>query len=259
MKRILIMSIITAWAATSPAEIVVDPIDYTHDGVELEGILVYDDSNDAPKPGVLIFHQWSGAGEYETARATMLAAEGYAVFAGDIYGKGIRPVEVADKRANAGIYYSDRALARARARAALATMKAMPQVDAGRIVAIGYCFGGMIALELARDGAEIAGFVSIHGSLGNPSPDDTRNIKGAVLVQHGAADPLVPAADLAALHQEMIDADIDYRVTEYADAVHSFTDWNAGDDPSNGVAYNQRADELSWQELLTFLRQYLSP
>ncbi|HMP90660.1 MAG TPA: dienelactone hydrolase family protein [Kiritimatiellia bacterium] len=257
MRPFILFIAIASFIAPADAEIITEQVIYEVDGVACEGYAIYSNSMDVPAPGVLIFHQWSGVSDYEKTRARMLAEVGYAVFIGDIYSQEVRPVEVADKRATAGIYYSDRQLARRRAQGALEAMQSLPQFDPDRIVAIGYCFGGMIVLELARDGAPLVGFVSIHGSLNNPNPEDTKNIRGVVLVQHGADDPFVPAVDLAALRAEMTEAQIDFTVTEYAGAVHSFTDWNAGDDPTRGAAYNKEADAYSWTELLEFLRQHI--
>jgi len=244
-------------AGFSHADIVTETVDYDDRGTTCEGVLVYDNSVEGPRPAVLIFHQWAGIGEYELARAKMLAGEGYAVFVGDVYSKGIRPESIEDRQAQTKIYNSDRAMTRERAWAALAAMLEQSPVDKERTASIGYCFGGMVALELARDGAPMKAFVSIHGTLNNPNPDDTRNIKGAVLIQHGADDPFVPADDLITIRTELESARMDFRITEYAGAVHAFTDWNAGDNPSSGVAYNQHADEASWQELLSFLGEQL--
>lgn len=251
-----ICSIMLGLAGTlhfASAEIVSETIEYQLDGTVLEGAVVYDNAVTNPRPAVIVFHQWGGAGDYEAARARMLAEQGYVAFVADVFGKGIRPETVDQRRVLSTAYYQDRALVRARAAAALATVQGHPLVTSDAIAAIGYCFGGMVALELARDGAPLDATVSIHGTLNTPTPADAANIKAAVLVQHGGDDPYVSAEDLAGLRKEMGDAKVNATVTIYAGAVHAFSDWNAGTDPSGGAAYNETADKASWQELLEFL------
>ena len=235
------------------AGIVEETVIYEHAGTPCEGTLVMDDTASGPRPGIVIFHQWSGPSDYERKRASMLAELGYVVFVADIYSKDVRPQTLEERQVLVGAYRADRAMTRARARAALDVLTARPEVEPSRIGAIGYCFGGMVALELARSGAPLAATVSIHGSLNTPNPADAANIKGKVLVQHGAIDPYVPAEEVASFRKEMADANVNTRVIEYENAVHSFTDWNAGDDPSTGAAYNEEADRKSWNDLIEFL------
>lgn len=259
MKNILSiisLALIVALSSTR-AEVVTETVIYQHDGATLEGALVYDQAITEPRPAVIIFHQWGGAGDYEKARAKMLAEQGYVAFVADVYGQGVRPETMEERRALATAYYQDRPMVRARARAALDTVQGNALVASDRIAAIGYCFGGMTTLELARDGAPIVAAVSIHGSLNSPSPSDATNITANVLAQHGGDDPYVPAEELAGFRKEMEDAKVKATVTVYEGAVHSFTDWNAGNDPSKGAAYNEAVDKASWQELLTFLDTHL--
>jgi dienelactone hydrolase len=185
-------------------------------------------------------------------RATEIASLGYVAFAADIYGKGARPKTPQEAGALAGKFKGDRALLRARINAALDVLKKNAHVEGSKIGAMGYCFGGTTALELARSGAPILGTVSFHGGLDTPKPDDAKNIKGRVLVLHGAADPYVPAKDVDAFEKEMNDAKVDWVLTKYAYAVHAFTVKGAGDDPSKGAAYNANADKRSWEEMKTF-------
>jgi dienelactone hydrolase len=258
MKTIGLLSCILMLAsATLNAQIISTPLPYQQGETVLDGWLVHDSAVEGARPGVIVFHQWGGPGEYEKSRAHMLAELGYVVLVADVYGQGVRPTEVADKNATATIYRNDRVLARARAQAALDTLKAQPQVDATKVAAIGYCFGGMVALELARSGAPVAAVASIHGSLNTPDPADAGKIAGAVLVQHGADDPYVPAAEVASFREAMDAADANYRFIAYEGAVHSFTDWYAGDDASSGAAYNKEADKQSWADLKEFLAEQL--
>ncbi len=253
MKTHLALLFTLAFAHMAFSEIITETVTYTQDGATLEGAWVYDTTVTEPQPAVLVFHQWGGPGEYELARAKMLAEQGYVAFVADVYGQGIRPATFEERRALATAYYQDRPMVRARARAALDLVSADARVNAQRIAAIGYCFGGMVTLELARDGAPITAAVSIHGALNSPTPADAANITAAVLVQHGGIDPYVPAEELAAFRQEMADGSVDATITVYEDAVHSFTDWNAGNDPTTGAAYNEAVDKASWKELVEFL------
>jgi dienelactone hydrolase len=187
--------------------------------------------------------------------AAFLGTSGYNVFGADIYGKGIRPQTPQAAGAEAGKYKNDRALLRARVRAALAVLARHELTDAKRIAAIGYCFGGTTVLELARSGADIAGVVSFHGGLSSPTPGEAKNIKAKVLALHGADDPNVPPKEVAAFEKEMRQGGVDWQLVAYGGAVHSFTDWNAGNDNSKGAAYNERADRRSWEAMKQFLAE----
>lgn len=141
---------------------------------------------------------------------------------------------------------------RRRAQAGLAVLAANKLVDPRKIAAIGYCFGGSTALELARSGAALSGVVSFHGNLDTPNPADAKNIKGKILVCHGGSDPFVTADAVTAFEKEMTDAGVDWQVDIYGGAVHSFSNRDSGDDPSKGAAYNEKADLRSWQAMLKF-------
>jgi len=207
------------------------------------------------RPGVLIIHQWTGLTDYEKGRARQLAELGYVPFALDIYGKDSRPKSVQDAARQAGIYRADRALMRRRARAGLDTLTASDLCDPTRVAAMGYCFGGGCALELARSGAPLVGTVSFHGNLDTPNPADARNIRGSILVCHGADDPHVTTEQVLAFEQEMRDAKMDWELIAYGNAVHAFTQRGAGNDPSRGAAYNEKADRRSWQAMEDFFNE----
>ena len=230
-------------------------VEYKQGDTVLEGLSVYDDSLSGRRPAVLVVHQWTGLGDYEKKRAEMLARLGYNVLAADIYGKGIRPGNPKDAGAEAGKYKNDRALLRARVRAALDVLIGHELTDPKRVAAIGYCFGGTTVLELARSGADLAGVVSFHGGLSSPTPEDARNIKARVLALHGADDPYVPAAEVAAFEDEMRHAGVDWQLIAYGGAVHAFTDAKAGGDNAKGAAYNERADLRSWQAMKQFFAE----
>ena len=256
--RLLIPTLLTLGAAlTAPAQIHTETIEYKQGDTVLEGYLAYDASIKGQRPGVLIVHQWKGLTDYEKKRAEMLARLGYTAFALDIYGKGIRPQSNQEAGAQAGKYKSNRDLLRARAQAGLAVLQKHELTDPKRVAAIGYCFGGTTVIELARSGADIAGVVSFHGGLDSPRPEDGKNIKCKVLALQGADDPFVPAKDLAAFEDEMRQAKVDWQLVKYGGAVHSFTDWNAGDNPQQGAAYNEKADRRSWEAMKQFFAEIL--
>ncbi len=234
-----------------------ETVAYKDGDVDLEGYWAPSTCKEgAPAPVVLVVHQWKGLGSYEKGRADMLAGECYNAFAVDMYGKGIRPVNNDDAGKEATKYKSDSALARKRITAALDYAKTRPGIDASKIAVIGYCFGGTMALELARSGADIDGAVSFHGALATPAPvKEPGVIKASVQVHHGADDPMVPPEEVRGFLDEMNAANADWMVTKYAHAVHSFTEKEAGDDPSKGVAYNEKADKRSWSATLDFLKE----
>ena len=240
--------------ALAKAEIKTQTIDYKQGDATLEGYLAYDDTTAARRPGIIVAHEWGGLTAYEKMRSEMLAKLGFVAFAADIYGKSVRPAGVPEKMAQSSKYSNDRALLRARMTAALDMLGRDARVDTGKIAAIGFCFGGTAVLELARSGAEIGGVVTFHGGLSNPSPQDDRNIRGRVLVLHGADDPLVPKAAVDALEKQLTDAKVDWQVVLYSGTVHSFTN-PASNDPAHGVLYNERSDVRSWTAMQDFLRE----
>jgi len=246
-------------ALAARGQVHTEKIEYKHGDTVLEGHLAYDQSIQGKRPGVLIVHQWKGLTDYEKKRAEMLAKLGYIAFAVDIYGKGIRPKDNQEAAAEAGKYKQNRELLRSRAAAGLAVLQTRKFIDSERIAAIGYCFGGTTVIELARSGAEIAGVVSFHGALDSPTPEDGKKIKCKVLALHGADDPFVPAKDVAAFEEEMRQAKVDWQLIKYGGAVHSFTDWNAGDNHLEGAAYNEKADRRSWEAMKQFFGEIFGP
>ncbi len=252
--RILLLLAVSA--LPSLGGIVETVIDYDHGGTALEGFHAYDDSIEGKRPGVLIVHQWTGLTDYEKSRARQLAGMGYNVFALDIYGKGIRP-QPPESGEYAGKYKGDRELFRARLMAGLDVLRKDERTEPQRIAAIGYCFGGTGVLELARAGADIAGVVSFHGGLGAAEGMEAKpdGVKAKILVCHGAADPYVPAEEVAAFQKEMHGAGADWQFIAYADAVHAFTQKMAGDDPSKGAAYQETADRRSWEHMKLFFSE----
>lgn len=247
------LAVLTASAAT--AEVKAYAHEYRIGDAVFEGYAAHDDALKAMRPGVLVIHEWTGVNDHVKETVRRLAGLGYVAFAADIYGKGIRPGSGPEAAKVAGIYRADRGLLRARAAAALSQLRSMKEVDPSRVAVIGYCFGGGAALELARSGADIRGAVSFHGNLDTPDPDDAKNIKGKILVLHGAADPHVPEDSVAAFRREMRAAGTDWQLMYYGGAVHSFTNPSAGSDPSKGAAYDADADRRSWALMLDFFEE----
>jgi len=252
MKKLLVILAVLFLSVNAEASVKTKVIEYRQGSTTLEGYLAWDDAKITKRPGVLIVHEWNGINEHMKQRAEMLAKLGYVAFAADIYGKGVRPAAQSEAAKTAGIYKDDRPLMRARAKAGLEELKKQKLVDPQRIAAIGYCFGGTVVLELARDAADIRGVVTFHGGLSTPAPQDAKNIKAKVLALHGADDPFVKADEVAAFQDEMRKGGVDWQFISYGNAVHSFTNKAAGSDNSKGAAYNEKADRRSWEAMKIF-------
>lgn len=222
-------------------------LNYQHGPSSLSGVLVRDDQFDGMRPGIVVFPDARGIGDHAIDVAQRLAAHGLVVLVADLYGNGTRARDMAHAMELMTQLRSDVMGWRGRAQAALDALSCEESVDRNRLAAIGYCFGGTTALELARSGADVAGIVSFHGGLSSPRPDDAGNIRGKVLVCHGALDPLVPPAQLAAFEAQMSRTDVDWQVCVYGGALHAFT--NPGAD-IEGMAYHAAADRRSWQTML---------
>jgi dienelactone hydrolase len=198
---------------------------------------------------VVLVHDWDGLNGYEIKRAGMLADMGYAVFAVDLFGKGIRPAETAERRRLTGALYEDRARMRTLLRGALETAGEQGgNVD--NAVASGYCFGGAAVLELARSGADLKGFVTFHGGLETPRGQNYAQTRGKLLILHGTADSSVTMADFAALAAELEKSGVPHEMITYGGAPHAFTVFG-------GDRYRKDADEKSWKRFGEFLNETL--
>ena len=230
---------------------------YKAGDAELEGYLALPGDLKAgeKRPGVLLIHDWTGLQDYAKRRTEQLADLGYVAFAADVYGKGVRPKDPKECGVQAGIYRGDRTLFRERLNAALDQLKGNAACDTTKLAAVGYCFGGTGVIELARSGADVKGVVSFHGGLDSPKPEDAKNIKGKILICHGADDPFISRENIDAFNAEMKAAGVDMQFISYAGAVHSFTKPEAGDDPSKGAAYDKDADRRSWEHMQMFFRE----
>ncbi len=237
------------------AEVITKPIDYEHQGTTLSGTLVYDDKVEGKRPGVLVVHDWMGHGPFAIEKAKELAALGYVAFAVDMYGKGIYCKDAKEAAGRAGQLKADRPLLCGRILAAFEVLKNQPQVDAGKIGAMGFCFGGTTSLELARSGADISGVVSFHGGLETTLPAEPGKVKGKILALHGADDPFVPPNEVANFEKEMKAAKCNWELVAYGNAVHSFTNKAAGTDNNKGAAYNEQANVRSTAAMKNFFRE----
>jgi len=253
MKKLFI--VVLLFANTVFATVKKENVDYAAGATKLEGFVAYDDADSTKKPAVIVIHDWLGVTDHTKQKAEELSKMGYVAFAADIFGKNTRPKDQKEAAEFAGKYKADIPLLRERVRAAYDKVAAMPNVDAKKIVVMGYCFGGTTALELGRSGAALAGIASFHGGLGTPNPADGKNIKAPVLVMHGADDPYVPAKEVEAFKKEMKDAKVKLSFVAYPGAVHSFTIPGAGNDKTKGAAYDADADKKSWVEFSKFLKR----
>jgi dienelactone hydrolase len=220
---VLAAAAIVLQAGAAQAAVKSQWIDYMQGSMPLSGYLVYDDAVQGRRPGVLMIHDRSGFSEGTLADARMIAGLGYVVFAEDIFGKGFVPKTVPEMMETIAIYDKDRALMRARALAGFDVLKAQPMVDPAKLASVGYCFGGTTGIELMETGAPLLGFVSVHGAFNNFSPEAAKNIKGRVLILHGAEDPVAPMSELDAVISQFRAAKVDFEVNLYSGAAHGFT------------------------------------
>lgn len=227
---------------------------YYHGDKALHGYLAAGDAADKPKPAVLIAHDWSGRNAFACHKADMLAAMGYIGFAIDMYGEARLGSTNEEKMALMQPLVSDRGLLRQRIRAAFDALKAMPEVDSQRIAAIGFCFGGLCVLDLARSGAGISGVVSFHGLLSSAKELPNEQIHAKILVLHGYDDPMVKPDDVNQFCQEMTLANVDWQVHQYGHTSHSFTNPEANDS-GLGLIYNAVAERRSIQSMANFLQE----
>lgn len=222
-------------------------VSYKVNGEPYEGYFVSPSPNTAL---ILLVHDWDGLTDYEVKRANMLADLGYAVFALDLFGAGVRPTEIKDKRQHTGELYKDRVKMRTLLRAALETAKSK-SANVHNAVAMGYCFGGAAVLELARSGADLKGFVTFHGGLSTPAGQDYSKTKGKLLILHGTADTSITMDQFAKLANELEEKGISHEMITYSGAPHAFTVFGTN-------RYRKDADKKSWKRFTAFLEETLN-
>ena len=230
-------------------------IEYRDGDSLLEGFLCYDETAPGPRPGVLIQHTWRGRDEFVERKARRLAWQGYACFAADNFGKGKRGTNTEECSALTAPFMKDRRALLRRLRAGLSTLQGMPIVDARRVATMGFCFGGLCSLDLARSDSDIRGAVSFHGMLG-PSGLTEPKIRARVLMLHGYDDPLAPPEDVLAVAKEFTAAGADWQLHAYGQTVHAFTNPQASN-RDGGMQYDEAADRRSWHALEEFLAEVL--
>jgi dienelactone hydrolase len=233
------------------------PVDYREGDVALQGYLALP-AGAGPHPGVLVMHNALGMGPQTSVRAKMLAELGYAALVADMYGSDVRGISSEVAGGHMMTLVENPQTLRARAQAGLATLGAHPAVDADRLAAIGFCFGGMCVLELARSGADVKATASYHGLLQTKLPAQPGAIRGAVAVYTGANDPYVPANDVAALRAELTAAGADWTITEFGRGYHSFMGPDFDHGPhAQGIKFDPLLDALAWSQTVTLLNATL--
>ena len=231
-------------------------MDYQDAGEVLEAAVAFPAGQDCA-PAVLVVHQWAGQGEGEHRAAERLAGLGYVGIAIDLYGKGVRGDPAGDNSRLMIPLVSDRARLLARLKAALAFARGFDRVETSAVAAIGYCFGGLCVLDLARSGADgVAGVVSLHGTLEGHDLEPEGPMKAKVLVEHGWLDPLAPPDKVLAFAEEMQTRGADWRLHVHGRTMHAFTEPHA-QKPEYGMAYNADADRRSWASTTAFLSEVL--
>ncbi len=245
-------------AFAAHADIVGKEVSYQQGDTIMKGYMAYDDSIKEKRPGILVVHEWWGHNDYARKRADMLAKLGYTALAVDMYGDGRQAGHPGEAGKFASAVAGNMPVAQARFEAALDTLKAQDTVSVQDIAAIGYCFGGGIVLNMARQGVDLKAVVSFHGSLATKNPAKRGDIKAKIRVFNGAADPLVKAEHIEAFEKEMKRAGADYRLVNYPGAKHAFTNPDADRLAAKfrlPLAYQKQADEDSWRRMQAFFRQ----
>lgn len=258
MKRILAGAVLTLFCALSQAAVKGEEVQYKVGDQVFKGYIAYDDAKKDKRPGVLVVHEWWGHNAYARKRADMLAELGYTALALDMYGDGKQAHHPDEAGKFATEVRQNMELGKTRFNAAYDVLKKHSTVDATKIAAIGYCFGGAVVLQMARFGVDLKGVASFHGSLGTPNPAAKGAVKAKVLVANGADDSFVKPEEIAAFKKEMEEAGVDYKFVNYAGAKHSFTNTDADEYAKKfgmPIAYNAEADKQSWAEMQAFFKK----
>ena len=229
-------------------------VEYRDGDTVLEGYMAWDDTAHDPRPGVLVSHAWAGRGEFEESRAERLAELGYVGFALDVYGKGVLGDSKEENSALMQPMLDDREMLQRRLHLALEQMRKQKEVDPAKVAAMGYCFGGLCVLDLARTGVDIQGVASFHGLFMKPGNTDENKISAKVLVMHGWDDPMATPDQVLGLTEELKTMNADWQIHAYGNTTHAFTNPSAND-PEFGTVYSPVADARSWQNLQLFLAE----
>jgi dienelactone hydrolase len=229
-------------------------LEYKDGDTLLEAYMAWDDSGSDPRPGVMVSHAWAGRSEFEEGKAEKLAELGYVGVAIDLYGKGVRGGTREENTALMRPLLDDRSMLQRRMKLGLEQVRKQKEVDSTRVAAMGFCFGGLCVLDLARTGADVRGVASFHGLFGKPGNTDGNKIPAKVLVMHGWDDPMAPPDQVLGLTEELSAAGADWQIHAYGGTLHAFTNPSAND-PEFGTVYSAEADRRSWQSLQLFLAE----
>lgn len=258
MKKLLLATLVALASAPAWAQIVTEEIEYRADGVTMKGYMAWDDEIEGKRPGVLVVHEWWGHNDYARTRVRQLAELGYTAFALDMYGDGRQADHPKDAGKFAKQVAEDAESRSTRFLAAQEVLESHPTVEADQVAALGYCFGGSVALNMAREGADLAGVVAYHAGLSSPVTARPGEVQARIRVFTGAADPMVPPEQVAAFEEEMQAAGVDYEVVSYEGVLHSFTNPEADRFARKfnmPVGYDAEADQDSWQQTQVFLQE----
>jgi dienelactone hydrolase len=251
------MAVVTLTSGLSPAAVVTKTIDYEYDGTKLKGFLAYDDSVKEKRPGVLVVHEWWGLNDYAKERCKKLAELGYVAFAVDMYGDGVSVTHPDDAGKMATAVRNNLKTWRGRAETGLKQLTSQPNVDPTKIAAIGYCFGGSTALQLAYSGADVKAVATFHASLPTATPEEAKAIKGKLLICNGADDSFIPEKSIVAFKEALDKGGVKYTFENFPGAVHSFTVPSADKEGLKGMKYDKAADEKSWKMMLELFKETL--
>lgn len=236
------------------AQVKTDTLTYAHGDTTLKALLIYDRLLKSVRPGVIIFHENRGFSDPMSKRAENLAEFGYVVLVADLFGKVGKGDSLAEVKESLS---ENKPYLRSRAMLAYNLLLDQKRVEPGKICLIGYSFGGMVALDLARNGLAIKGIVAFYPTIHDRNPDTIKNIRGSILLLYGSDDPLIPREEIKATCDEMSTADLDWEMIVYGEAVHGFANPVYGFDTENGIAYNYNADLRSWDLVKLFLQEIL--
>jgi dienelactone hydrolase len=257
IRCVIALSALGLFANHSIAAIVTKTVDYEFDGAKLKGFLAYDDASTEKRPGVLVVHEWWGLNEYAKERCKKLAELGYVAFAVDMYGDGKSVDHPDDARKMATAVRENLKTWRGRAEAGLKQLTSQPNVDATKVAAIGYCFGGSTCLQLAYSGADLKGVATFHAALPTPSADEAKAIKPKIYIAHGEDDFFIPKEAIEKFKKVLDESKVTYTFESFPGVVHSFTVPGADKIGMKGMKYDKAADEKSWKEMQALFKETL--
>ena len=254
MRRIVLSLALSLCSLPVLAAMQAKPVEWTIGEDRFSGFVVYDDASTDKRPGLVMVPNWMGVGDLAVERAKEIAGDDYVVLVADVYGTDVRPTNAEEAGAAArGAYADGGTTLRARANEAVRVLRAQAgstPLDAAKVGAIGFCFGGSTVLELARSGSDVAGVVSFHGGVDTYLPMEGNDIKASILVLNGAADASVTDAHIAAFEKEMDAAKADWQFVDFSGAVHCFTQPESNDPPN--CVYNERASKRAFGMMRDF-------